>query len=873
MPLTWATGLSDEEQRSRAQEILKKAVYTYHRDWRLFQEPLQNAIDSFIDQNTGLPIQFEEGHVPKVKVIFDVDEDLVTIEDNGSGIKRDDHRYMIDPYSGGKDVKNYGAEGDDDQEKRKRTNLKGNQGIGAKTVVFGSSKFEIYTKHHQEDIGWSWEGEKLYTVPKDGEPEELNDLEEWIDENIPHGTMVTVRAAVELDGFTTEQFIEEKIRTWSKDLGLELRQEQNTYSKKLDLDLQLSKIERKIKSKLAKINKQWRGFKREYGDDFGLNRKSKPKDIEENKAARKLWKEMIVSEIEEKITLEGARDALEKESEQLKKKLDKIYESLINLPKEHEKKEHIVRQLETYAEAVKNLEEAKKLGNEEEIEEVKSIYSGAVFDLFENETRSDEYKFYQKKSKKDGFSADLGRVLRHYLLFKTYAGDITRVVDADTALPDVEIELKIKCTQNFDGIKPIEGGELIEELVVGYQTVQSAWDRLSVDHSSDKMRQNATALITKNKIVEDDWKEIVTKNNDDYRDQFFTHTFVGDELEELLGYFRLETDKDGEKVMKYYAPDPSKLKKSKTGFGSALTRINGIHISISNSKNLKGKLGVPPGQWISVNGLPTDIKAEIEGVGDGGFRTSMHIIVDVDGTLGIGKRNLGGEGPGLHGTLKNTVENFLVGIWTNLVRIARRITVNEEKETDGKLIDFNEGQLAEIEDENSYDVMLENFGRTTLPTTEDDIIQMHNYWLGKNNFQFGWQSLSGVTEIDGRSEMTHHDGVIKIEYKGPDQVGSNQSGIRNLVYKNNLKGGRQSFAKYDVAVVWEPPTSSKINAVDNTCEWFPYASDPSQHVYPTSSEMFPRECMFRIEKDAQYICVFSLQILYQNLVKESSDSE
>ena len=94
-----------------------------------------------------------------------------------------------------------------------------------------------------------------------------------------------------------------------------------------------------------------------------------------------------------------------------------------------------------------------------------------------------------------------------------------------------------------------------------------------------------------------------------------------------------------------------------------------------------------------------------------------------------------------------------------MVRIARRITVNEEKETDGKLLDFNEGQLAEIEDEKSYDIMLEYFGRTTIPTTEDDIIQMHNYWLGKNNFQFGWQSLYGVTEIDGRSEMTHHNGV------------------------------------------------------------------------------------------------------------------
>ena len=56
------------EQKNHAQQILRRAVETYHRDWRLLQEPLQNAIDSFIDQETGKAIDFGSNHKPTVSI-------------------------------------------------------------------------------------------------------------------------------------------------------------------------------------------------------------------------------------------------------------------------------------------------------------------------------------------------------------------------------------------------------------------------------------------------------------------------------------------------------------------------------------------------------------------------------------------------------------------------------------------------------------------------------------------------------------------------------------------------------------------------------------------------------------------------------------
>ena len=45
--MKWST-IPLEEQKIHAQQVLRRAVETYHRDWRLLQEPLQNAIDLFI---------------------------------------------------------------------------------------------------------------------------------------------------------------------------------------------------------------------------------------------------------------------------------------------------------------------------------------------------------------------------------------------------------------------------------------------------------------------------------------------------------------------------------------------------------------------------------------------------------------------------------------------------------------------------------------------------------------------------------------------------------------------------------------------------------------------------------------------------------
>ena len=256
--VSWSK-MSEDKIAIHLRESIKKAVTTYHRDWRLFQEPLQNAIDSFLSQEDGEPLDFvlADGFNPTIEVEFNIVENHITISDNGSGIKREMHDFFTTPYNGGKLL----TDPNDDEKKKYRRHLKGSQGIGAKATVYGSKYYKMDTKHYQEETGWSWEFEDLWKVPKHGEPEDIGEIVDSARDS--HGTTIKVTEGYESEeGFTVRRFVEEKIRTWSKNLGLELRKELTPYEKVLEIQSEISK-KRKAETTLTNsTNKKFREFKK-----------------------------------------------------------------------------------------------------------------------------------------------------------------------------------------------------------------------------------------------------------------------------------------------------------------------------------------------------------------------------------------------------------------------------------------------------------------------------------------------------------------------------------------------------------------------------------------------------------------------------------
>lgn len=871
--VSWSK-MSEEKIAHHLRESIKKAVDTYHRDWRLFQEPLQNAIDSFLSQETGEPLDFviADGFNPTIEVEFNIAENYITISDNGSGIKREMHDFFTTPYSGGK----LSTEPNDEDKKKYRRHLKGSQGIGAKATVYGSKYYKMDTKHYQEETGWSWEFEDLWKVPKDGEPEDIGEIVDSARDS--HGTTIKVSEGYESEeGFTVRRFIEEKIRTWSKNLGLELRKELTPYEKLLEIRDELTKKSKQDTALNNSINKKFKEFKKI--NTLPKNTSHKKWILNASTVESNAWADFYGNEFNEKksklddeiLKIEEDESAIVNVCE------EKIKQFRKEVSDEVEGFEETKKLLETFDEcntavmAFKKQEEDGKPVDEDKFEQSRQELIEAEKALFSLWEREGEYKFYNKNAKitAEGWKADLTKVMRHYLLFHSYAGDLTRIIDGETTtLPKIKINLKITPDATpIDGIKTIEADGAELEVEVGYETASTKWN---IESTNTEREAVATALRIQNRMVDfdDNWIDFVEKSPTGKKGQIFEKVFTGDDLKNLVGRFNKAGAGSGKKYA-YQAPTTEQLATSKVGFGSALKRINGLYVAIANSRNLRDKLGLPTGAWISVNGLPTDIRANIEGKGDGGYKTSMHLVLDIDASLGIGKRNLGGEGPEMDGRIGNTMDEFMAHIFPNLVKIANILTENEEKEKTDRTIPFDPDALKYIEKDERREIMSKYFGRLTEPDCENDIIQMHNYWLGYHKHSINWLTVNGITEIDAVCDG--EDTPLLVEYKGPDVANSTQSGVPNLIFKNKQKGNKQKFGKYHIAVVWDPPTAEKIEKHDEAVILTTYADDEEKEEYPMKDIFLP-SAMFRLTKSDDSVFVFALKALLDTIILSEKGS-
>lgn len=137
--------LNQEASGDIVRSQLRKIVEIYDDEWRVIHELLQNALDAI--QNDS---RIEDGGL--VEVTLDVDNDIVAVNDNGTGFTPDLN--LLTP--GGT-----GAE----KEISSRSPSKGYQGVGLKAVMYSTSNFLLDSQ--TSDVKWQFtcEGLREYIDP------------------------------------------------------------------------------------------------------------------------------------------------------------------------------------------------------------------------------------------------------------------------------------------------------------------------------------------------------------------------------------------------------------------------------------------------------------------------------------------------------------------------------------------------------------------------------------------------------------------------------------------------------------------------------------------------------------------------------------
>lgn len=159
-----------------------------------------------------------------------------------------------------------------------------------------------------------------------------------------------------------------------------------------------------------------------------------------------------------------------------------------------------------------------------------------------------------------------------------------------------------------------------------------------------------------------------------------------------------------------------------------LNRLNGVYLVIGPRQYMSKFLHLYPEQLISINGLPTNITLTApRGAGELGYLLNIHFMMDLDTTIGYGKRNI-------PGVVKGRADAFFADIFALLRRIAKLIT--GEKESIEPIADIWSKE-EEYEAYNSTGNTLRdmNIPLKLPPYEEQDVICLFHQLIGNNTLK------------------------------------------------------------------------------------------------------------------------------------------
>ena len=186
---------------------IKRIVETYDLEWRIVHELVQNAIDA-IQANSKVT----EG---QVDLVLDINNDEVTVKDNGTGFTHDTK--LLCPNGTG-----------EEKQLSSRSPAKGYHGVGLKAVMYSTTRFEIESE--TGDTHWTFLAENLASYIDPAE-ENVPEYQIKTDASKDEKTYTTVKARFRSNTLPTflsglNRFLNENSVTW-KDLYRKERDDQN----------------------------------------------------------------------------------------------------------------------------------------------------------------------------------------------------------------------------------------------------------------------------------------------------------------------------------------------------------------------------------------------------------------------------------------------------------------------------------------------------------------------------------------------------------------------------------------------------------------------------------------------------------------------
>ncbi len=228
-----------------------------------------------------------------------------------------------------------------------------------------------------------------------------------------------------------------------------------------------------------------------------------------------------------------------------------------------------------------------------------------------------------------------------------------------------------------------------------------------------------------------------------------------------------------------------------------LERINGIYLVIGPRIYLNQFLHLAPKQFISINGLPTNIGLNPpRGAGELGYLLNMHFIMDLDTTLGYGKRNI-------PSVVKGQADKFFADIFGVLRRLAKFIVGERESTEPPKGLWLKEEEYKQyMEADNKFKDI--DIPMKLAPKEEQDVVCLFHELVGagllEGYFPFRESTNSTYDALFYISERPDH--IMPSRINWPDlKIVEFKTYLSEII--EDFVAGKKSLQDIDLLVVWD----------------------------------------------------------------------
>jgi len=260
---------------------------------------------------------------------------------------------------------------------------------------------------------------------------------------------------------------------------------------------------------------------------------------------------------------------------------------------------------------------------------------------------------------------ELLHLLELYFRTKTYLGCVQALLGFGTNLKPIRVRLRVcldSPTIEEHGENQIAACAFLSSAAYHGRVLEHTFPAVYTDsletHSALPRSQQV------DRVYENIAEVIATAPNPNMK-KFLAQKLSMPQVQELLLAKIKRDPSTGEFQL---VPDPDARRKHQR----LLDKLNGVYLVVGPRPYLAKYLHLSPKQFISVNGSPTNIGLNPpRGAGELGYLLNIHLIIDLDITLGYGKRNL-------PSVVKGQADAFFADIFNILRRVAKAVVGERE---------------------------------------------------------------------------------------------------------------------------------------------------------------------------------------------------